>query len=84
MVVALSLGPRIVRDESRIHRVLMIVVVRECGMDLGRRQVGVLLDDVCRTVAMRYVIGDDVQHPMAGVVDARDSSAVESTVKVLT
>jgi hypothetical protein len=44
--------------------------------------VGILLDDLRRTVAMCHVIGDDVNHPMAGVVDARDFAAVQSDVGI--
>ena len=72
MVVALVLGLRIAGDEGSVHRVLMIIIVRERGMDLRRRQVGIRLDDLRRTVAMRHVIGDEVDDPMAGAVEARD------------
>jgi hypothetical protein len=51
-------------------------------MDLGRRQVWILLDDLHGTIAMRHVIGDDVDHPMAGAIDARDSTAVQSDVGI--
>ena len=52
-------------------------------MNLGRRQVGILLDDLRRTVAMRHVIGDDVDHPMAGAVDARDSTPLRTRLAAL-
>jgi hypothetical protein len=74
VVEALLLSLRVVCDEGGVHRVLMVVMVRERGMDLGRRQVGILLDDLRCTVAMSHVISDDVDHPMAGAVDAWDSA----------
>jgi hypothetical protein len=82
VVVALALSLRVAGDEGDVHRVLMIVIVRERSMDLGRRQVGILLDDLRRTVAMRHVIGDDVNRPMTGAVDAWDSTAVQSDVGI--
>jgi hypothetical protein len=66
VVVALVLGLRIAGDEGSVHHVLMIIIVRERGMDLRRREVGILLDDLRRTVAIRDVIGDEVDDPMAG------------------
>ena len=81
VVVALVLGLCMAGDEGSVHRVLMIIIVRERGMDLRRRQVGILLDDLRRTVAMRPVIGNDVDHSMAGAVDTRDSMAVQSANK---
>jgi hypothetical protein len=60
VVVALMFGLRVACDQGGVHRVLMIIIVRERSVHLGRCQVGILLDDLRRTVAMRHVIGDDV------------------------
>jgi hypothetical protein len=80
MVVALVLGLRIAGDEGSVHRVLMIIIVRRRGMDLRWRQVGILLNDLHRTVAMRDVIGDEVDDPMAGAVEARDPAGIQGDV----
>jgi hypothetical protein len=80
VVVALVLGLRIAGDEGGVHHVLMIIIVRERGMDLRRREVGILLDDLRRTVAMRDVIGDEVDDPMAGPVEARDPAGIQGDV----
>jgi hypothetical protein len=82
MVVALVLGLRIAGDKGGVHRVLMIIIVRERGMDVRRREVGILLNDVSRTVAMRHVIGDEVDDPMAGAVEARDPAGVQGDVRI--
>lgn len=58
------------------------IIVRERGMDLRRREVGILLDDLRRTVAMRDVIGDEVDDPMAGPVEARDPAGIQGDVGI--
>jgi hypothetical protein len=82
VVVALILGLRVACDESGVHGVLMIVIVRERSMDLGWCQIGILFDDLRRTIAMGHVIRDDVDYPMTGAVDARDSAVVQSDVGI--
>jgi hypothetical protein len=82
MALTLVLDLRIAGDEGGVHRLLMIVIVGERGMDLRWRQVGILLDDVRRTVAMRHVIGDEVNDPMAGAVEARDPAGVQDDVGI--
>jgi hypothetical protein len=82
VVVALVLSLRIASDEDGVHRLLTIVIVRERSMELGRRQVGILLDGLLHTIAMRHMIGDDVDHPMVGAVDAWDSAAVRSDMRI--
>ena len=82
MVVPLVLGLRIAGDEGSVHRILMIIIVRERGMDLRRRQGGILLNDVRRTVAMCHVIGDEVDDPMAGAVEARDPAGIQGDVGI--
>ena len=46
MVTALLLYLRIARHESGVHLVLVIVIVRQRGVDLGRCQIRILLDDL--------------------------------------
>ena len=60
-----------------VEGVLMIIIVGQRGMDLRRRQVGILLDDLRRTVAMHHVIGDEVDDAMAGAVETRDPAGVQ-------
>ena len=78
VAVAQVLRLRAARDESGVHGVLKIVIVGECGIDLRRRQIRRRLDDLRRTVTMCHVIGDDIDHPMASAIDARDPVAVQS------
>lgn len=80
VALALRLGLRIAGDEGGVEGVLMIVIVREGGMDLGQRQIRIRLDDVRRTVAVSYVIGDDVEHPMAGAIEARNPAGFQGDV----
>jgi hypothetical protein len=72
VALALRLGLCIAGDEDGVEGVLMIIIVGQRGMDVRRRQVGIRLNEVRRTVAMHHVIGDEVDHPMAGAVEARD------------
>jgi hypothetical protein len=72
VALALVLGLRVTGDEVGLHRLLMIIIISERGRDLGRRQVGISLNDVRRAAAMRHVIGDEGEDPMAGAVEARD------------
>jgi hypothetical protein len=51
-------------------------------MDLCRREVEILFDDWRRTVAMRDVIGDEVDDPMAGPVEARDPAGIQGDVRI--
>jgi hypothetical protein len=80
VALALLLGLRIAGDEGGVEGVLMIVIVREGGMDLGQRQIRIRLDDGRRPVAVSDVIGDDVEHPMAGAVEARNPAGVQGDV----
>ena len=82
MVVPLVLALRIGGDEGSVHRILMIIIVCEHGMDVRWRQAGILLNDLRRTVAMRHMIGDEVDDPMAGAVEARDPAGIQGDVGI--
>ena len=74
MVTALLLYLRIARHESGVHLLLVIVIIRQRGVDLGRCQIRILLDNLRRTVTVGHMIRDNVDHPMACPVDARHPS----------
>jgi hypothetical protein len=80
VLLALVFCLAITRDQSRVHRVLMIVVVRQGSVDLRRLQVRVLLDDLCGTVAMDHVISHDVDYPMACPIKAQYTTCIDRKV----
>src|SRR5262245_17885198 len=82
VVMARVLRLRIARHQGCIQLGLMIVIVRQRSVDLGRCQVRILLDDLGCTIAMGYVIRDNVNYPVASPVNARDSVGIKGDVWV--
>ena len=82
MMVARVLCLRIARHQGCIQLGLMIVIVRQCSVDLGWCQVWILLDDLRCTIAMGHVIRDDVNDPVARPVNARYPTEIDSDVWV--
>ena len=58
----------------------MIVIVRQSSVHLGWRQIRILLNDLRCTIAMGYVIRGNVNDPMAGAVNTRDTVRIERDV----
>src|SRR5262245_51261932 len=82
MMATLLLRLRIARHEGGVHLVLVIVIVRQRGVDLGQCQVRILLDDLRRTVTVGHVIRDNVNHSMACPVDARHPPGGDGDVRI--
>jgi hypothetical protein len=63
MMAACVLCLCIARYQGCLQLDLMIVIVRYSGVDLGQGQLRILLDNVRYTIAMGYVIRDNVSDP---------------------
>ena len=72
----------VTRDEGGIHRLLVIVIVRQRSMNLGRRQVWIVHHDLRGTLAMRNMIRDNVDYPVPGSVYAGSPLRVEGDVGI--
>jgi hypothetical protein len=80
VLLALAFCLAITCDQRRVHRVLMIIVVRQGSVDLRRLQVRVLLDNLCGTVAMDHVISHDVDYSMACSINAPYTARIDRNV----
>jgi hypothetical protein len=80
MLMARVLRLCIARYQGCLQLDLMIVRVGQRGMDLGQCQVRILLDDLRCTLAMGYVIRDNVNDPMTSLVNARHPTRIHGNV----
>ncbi len=82
MLTALVLCFGVTRYQRCVHGLLVVVIVRQPSMNLGRRQVWIVCHDLRCTVAMRDMIRGDVDHPVPSAVYAGSSLSIEGDVGV--